>query len=65
VIRTTRVLAPRFLFPLGLAAIVAISGCGQPAPAVDNSIPYDPARAKSQEDSMRKAMEESQKAARK
>lgn len=53
----------RFLLPFGLCAVVLIAGCEDSQPTTKEAVPYDAAKSKSQEDSMKKAAQESLKAA--
>lgn len=53
------------LLPAAFVISSLLAGCEQPAPmTTGETVPYDPEKSKSQEDSMKKAMIESQKAAR-
>lgn len=57
---------PRFFLPFGLCAAVFLAGCEESKPTTSNeAVPYDPAKSKSQEDSMKRAAEASRAASKK
>lgn len=63
--RPTSRFTPRFLLSLGLSAAVFLAGCEDSTPTAKESVPYDAAKSKSQEDSMKKAAQEAKAASKK